>query len=340
VRIVLVRLSALGDIVHTWPLAVALRAERPDAHLTWVVEEPLVAMVDGHPAVDSVVTVDTRRWRRAPLSADTRARAAILRGRFQELQPDLAIDPQGVFKSALVTRWTGASHRVGLARPWRRERLAGLAYNETVAGSLAHRHVVASNLELVRAVGGVPPSELTAPDGGWLLERLADRPAPVAPVPEYVALLPGTGRSDKLLPIDGLAAVARRAAEAGFRVQILWGPGERDRAQQVVDVADGCAQLAPPTDLEGLVQVLAGARAVVGGDTGPIHLGASLGAPVLAVFTTTDWRRNGPLGNRVEVVSGATDRDAGPTGSSRAARPGAVTADQMVAGLERLLAPM
>lgn len=337
VRIALVRLSALGDIVHTWPLAVAIRAARPDAHLTWIVEEPLATMVDGHPAVDSVVTVDTRSWRRAPLGSRTRARVAVLRSRFQELQPDLVIDAQGVVKSALVTWWAGAPRRVGLARPWRREILAGLAYNEAIPGSLDHRHVVASNVELVRAVGAIPPTEIPMPDGRWLLDTLADRPPPVASDPPYVALLPGTGRSDKLLPLDGLAAVARRAAETGDQVQVLWGPGERDRAQQVVDQAGGCALLAPPTDIGGLAQVLAGARAVVGGDTGPLHLGASLGVPVLAVFTTTDWRRNGPLGPRVEIVSGADDAEGGPTGSSRAARPGAVSAAEMVAGLDRLL---
>jgi heptosyltransferase-1 len=158
--------------------------------------------------------------------------------------------------------------------------------------------------------------------------------------PPYIALLPGAGRPDKLLPADGLAAVARRSAAAGLQVLVLWGPDERDRAVAIVDRAAGDARLAPPTDLAGLVQVLAGASAAVGGDTGPIHLAASLGVPVLAVFTTTDWRRNGPLGTLVEVVAGAGDGDGGPTGSSRAARPGPVTPEQMISGLDRLLAAL
>ena len=135
-RVVLVRLSSLGDIVHTWPLAVAMRAARPEMHLTWVVEEPFRPLVEGHPAVDRVLTVTTRRWRRRPLAGRTRAEIAVLRGRFSELAPDLAIDSQGVLKSALITRCTGARKRIGLRRPWRREVLAGLAYTDTLAGGI------------------------------------------------------------------------------------------------------------------------------------------------------------------------------------------------------------
>ena len=94
-RIVLVRLSALGDIVHTWPLAAALREASPDSHLTWVVEAPFAPLVDSHPAVDAVITTATRRWRRSPFSARTRAEVAALKSRFAELAPNLAIDSQG-----------------------------------------------------------------------------------------------------------------------------------------------------------------------------------------------------------------------------------------------------
>ena len=94
-RIVLIRLSALGDIVHTWPLAAALRSAEPKAHLTWVVEEPLAPLVEGHPAVDAIVTVATGRWRKHPFSRSTRAEIAVFKTRLHELQPDLAIDAQG-----------------------------------------------------------------------------------------------------------------------------------------------------------------------------------------------------------------------------------------------------
>ena len=145
-RIVLIRLSAVGDIVHTWPLAAAIRSARPQAHLSWVVEEALAPLVEGHPAVDAVLTVATGRWRKQPFAARTRAEVATFKGRVQELQPNLSIDAQGTLKSSLITRWCRAPRRVGLARPWRREALAGLVYTETLPGNSSRRHVIATNL--------------------------------------------------------------------------------------------------------------------------------------------------------------------------------------------------
>jgi lipopolysaccharide heptosyltransferase I len=336
--VVLIRLSALGDVVHTWPLAVALRDARSDLHLTWVVERPLLPLVEGHPAVDSVISVATKRWRRNLFSAATRSHIAITRTQLHELQPDLVLDPQGVFKSALVTGLSGAPVRIGLRRPWRRERLAGVAYTDTVAGHPTHRHVVATNLEFVRAVGATPPATPRPPDGRWLLDALADMPPPIPPQPGYLALLPGAGRAEKVIPEADLAAVADHVASFhGLDVRLVWGPAERHRAEAVAARTRSEVRLAPPTDLHGLALVLAGARAVVGGDTGPVHLAASFGVATLAVFTATDWRRNGPLGSRVEVITGALTGNGGPTGSSRATRPGAVTAEQIIEGLDRLL---
>ena len=335
-RVLLVRLSALGDVVHTWPLAEAVRAARPEAHITWVVEAPLAPLVAGHPAVDAVVTTATRSWRRRPLSARTRAEAAVLRSRLQEIQPEVALDPQGTVKSALVCRSSGAPRRVGLARPWRRERLAGLAYTQTVDGCASDRHVVATNLELVRAVGGEPPPAPVAPDGRWLLDR-GGATVPAGPWgASYAVLLPGAGRPDKVLSVDTLAAVARRLAGAGLAAVVAWGPGERERAAAVVVAADTGSHLAPATGLLELAALLAGARVVVGGDTGPVHLAASLGAPTLGVFLTTDPERNRPLGPRVAVVSGARP-GSGPAGSATTGSARPVTQAEVLAALDGLL---
>jgi ADP-heptose:LPS heptosyltransferase len=259
-RIVLVRLSALGDIVHTWPLAEALRSARPDAHLSWVVRALLPG---GRPPCRQRGLKWIPGARRHSVGARPGANRDA-RTRFHS-SPDLALDPQGVVKSALLTWWTGAPQRIGLATPWRRERLAGLGYTATLPGSRDRRHVVASNLELVRAVGATPPAELPHPDGRWLLDRIADRPCPVPPQPPFVALLPGAGRAHKLLPVEGLAEVARRATAAGWAVQVLWGPGEEERASEVVARAGGAVWHRPPTSGSGQG---CGARAVVGGDTG------------------------------------------------------------------------
>ncbi len=334
-RIVLVRLSALGDIVHAWPLAAALRSAAPKAHLTWVVEAPLAPLVEGHPAVDAVVTVATGRWRKQPLSATTRAEIATFKSRIHELQPDLVIDAQGTFKSAIVTRWCRAPRRVGLARPWRRELIAGFAATETLPGNSAHPHVIATNLELVRAVGGTPPADPTPPDGRWLLTRSQSFPGgPWGD--DFAVLLPGAGKPDKILAAETLAETARHLVSRGLETVVAWGPSERHRAMEIVELGGAEVHLAPATDLIELSRLLGSARVVVGGDTGPVHLAASFGVPALAVFVTTNPERNGPMGDRVAVVSGATP-GRGPGGSATTGREREVTAAEICAAVDGLL---
>jgi heptosyltransferase-1 len=317
VRIVLVRLSALGDIVHTWPLAVALAACDPRPHLSWVVEESFKPLVEGHPAVDAVFTTNTRKWRRHPLASSTRLEVAGLKSRLHELQPDLVLDPQGTVKSAMISRWTGAGRRVGLARPWRREQLAGLAYTDTVSGGPAGAHVVATNLALVRSIRPVSP-EISHPEGSWLLEKIADSaPDRGGSGTPYAVVLPGSGGAHKVMAVNTLAGVARGLSGLGLEVIVAWGPGEEARAAAVASAAGHGTRLAPPTNLEELAFLLGSAGLVVGGDTGPVHLAASFGVPTLAVFLASDWRRNGPLGRRTAVVSGAGDDRRDPSGSAR-----------------------
>lgn len=297
------RLSAVGDIVHAWPLVVALRNALPRARLTWVVEEPLRLLVEGHPCLDEVLVVNTRRWRRTPFASSTRAQVAALRRQLRELRSDLAIDAQGLLKSAIVTHWTGAPRRVGLSRPWRRELLAGFAYTETLPGSSTSPHVVATNLELIRAVGAAPPADPPPPDGRWLLDRALEAPVRGAWGRPYAVLLAGAGWKSKVLPTSTLTAVAAGLAEQGLTVVIAWGPGEREVATGLADTTGGRAIVAPPTDLLQLTGLLGQAALVIGSDTGPLHVAASLGVPTVGVFVTTSPLRNGPLGPRAAIVT-------------------------------------
>jgi heptosyltransferase-1 len=335
-RIVLVRLSALGDIVHAWPLADALRSARPDAHLTWVVEEPLAPLVEGHPAVDAVITVATRRWRNRPFSLATRAEIAALKTRFRELQPDLAIDAQGTLKSAVVTRWSGAARRVGLARPWRRELIAGWGLHRTIAGSTSRPHVVATNLELVRAIGADPPEPPGIPSGRWLLDKSAGITVASPWSDRFAVVIPGAGQPDKILPAASFAEVAQHLVERGLDVVVVWGPGERERAQEIVELGGARVHLAPATGILELARLLGSAALAVGGDTGPVHLAASLGIPTVGVHLTTDAARNGPLGTHVAIVSGAAP-GRGPGGSAATGRDREVPAAEVRAAVDGLL---
>jgi ADP-heptose:LPS heptosyltransferase len=195
--------------------------------------------------------------------------------------------------------------------------------------------VVATNLEFVRAVGLQPPGPVTC-DGSWLLEQVGDRcpTGPWSPAPVAV-LLPGTGGKHKVLPESTLAAVGRGLHDLGLEPVVAWGPGERERAQLVAERAG--AHLAPPTNLEELAALLGSAALVVGGDTGPTHLAASFNVPTIAVFLASDWRRNGPLGARTQVVSGARTGRPVPSGSARTGVARSVSADEILAAARDLL---
>jgi len=338
VRLALVRLSALGDVVHTWPLALELKRARPDLHLTWIVEEPLRLLVEGHPAADGVVTVASRRWRRAPFARTTRAELGLLQSSLRALAPELCLDVQGTVKSAVVCRMSGAPRRVGLARPWRRELLAGMAYTETLPVTGTHRHVVRTNLELVRAVGGTPPEAPPAPDGRWLLAGAGVEPGACGPDRPYAVILPGTGRAEKVVPASILAEVALELDPAGLETLVAWGPGEQERAEEVTAASRGAAHLAPPTSLRQLVGLLAGASLVLGGDTGPVHLAASLGVATVGVFIATDPGRNGPRGDRVRIVSAVESRTGPPDRKVRARPTRAVSIDEILPAVRDVLA--
>jgi heptosyltransferase-1 len=302
VRILLTRLSALGDIVHTWPVVAALRGAAEPPRVAWVVEAPLAPLVERHPAVDSVITVATAHWRRAPFSAATRAEIAEARRRARSFGADTALDPQGLCKSAVWGGLSGARRRIGLAVPWRRERLAGLLYTETIQPLADKPHVVDVNLSLLRAVG-VPPPWGSEPDGRFLLGANGGPHAPAG----AVALLPGAGRRDKSWPVERFVRLARRCADRGTPVTVVWGPGERRLAELIAAEAGAGVVVAPPTTIAELAGYLASCVAAVGGDTGPIHLAASLGIPTIALFVATDPARNGPRGRRVRIVSAAAE---------------------------------
>lgn len=296
-HVLLTRLSALGDIVHTWPLVEALRRDGRVSRIAWVVEEPFADLVRSHPAVDATITVATRRWRRRLASSATRSEIAEARRAVESFGADAALDAQGLIKSAFWAAIAGVPTRIGFARASRRERLAGAFYTETITPPAGARHVVDVNLSLLTALGIAPPFG-SVPDGRFLLSGTNG----ALPPPGCVAILPAAGGRGKVAGPELLGAVARHCHERGHLVTVVWGPGEYARAEAVVQASAGCAQLAPKTNIVELARYLGACSAVVGADTGPVHLAASLGVPTVALHLTTDPARNGPRGARVTTV--------------------------------------
>lgn len=302
--ILILRLSALGDIIHTLPAVVALRDAWPSAKLGWIVEQPFVDLVRQVAPVDEVFPVATRRWRRNPLAGRTREEAAAFERSVREFaRGETAIDFQGLLKSAALARISRAEHRYGFSAGAVRERAAGLFYNKRVSVDRS-RHVVEWNMDLARAAGA------TASLAPSIRERclgFASGTSQLASLmtSRTVVLNPGAGRSTKQWGVDRFAALAGRIRqELHLDPLVIWGPGEQEAAGRIA--MHSGARLAPPTSLPELTFLLSRAPILVAGDTGPLHLAAAMGTPLVGLFGPTNPARNGPYGALDHVIESHT----------------------------------
>jgi ADP-heptose:LPS heptosyltransferase len=290
-RILVIRLSALGDVVRTRFAFAGLRALYPQARIDWLVEDRAAAGLVGIRDLDEIVQVPRRelRWLRPARSLRSLAAlVAELRARDYEL----AVDFHGILKSALLARAARIPLRVGFAPPLGREGSARLlTHSVRLAGS--HLSRFERNAALVRFLGGEVPSAappLDLPDD-----------APSTGLAEYAVVHPGTSASTLYKRWEPLryAEVCRALRErAGLASLVTWGPvaGERAAAEAVVGASDGAARLAPQTTSSAqLLALMRRARIFVGSDSGPMHLASLAGLPIVAVFGPTDPLENAPF---------------------------------------------
>jgi heptosyltransferase I len=302
----IVKLSSLGDVIHALPVARALRRARPSLHLTWIVEAREYALLKDHPDLDTVVPVDTRRWRRLirrPAGArEVLGKVRRLRGRIRRARFDVALDLQGNIKSGLLTAYTGAGLRIGFSASHCREGLNCLFTNRRVRPPASAVHVVDQCLALLEPLGVPPgPVEFHVPVPPAATRRMDDflGEQGVKSRDLLVAVNPGAGRENKLWPVEHFRRlVDRLAVEPNVKVLLLWGPDEIHMARQIRDGVSARTLLAPPTDLHELAALLSRSALMVANDTGPLHLAAALGTPCLGLFGPTRAERNGPYGPR------------------------------------------
>jgi lipopolysaccharide heptosyltransferase I len=310
-RIALVKLSALGDIVHTLPVASALRASWPAAHITWIVERRHAGILRDHPALNEIIVVDTQSWRRArgPRALRSAGREVMaLRRRLRAGRFDVAFDLQGLIKSGLFALATGARTRIGFARGECHEWPSTLLTNHHVTLPTSARHVVEQYLALLHPLGtranGKPvefhlPSD---PDAEMAVDEFFAASG-VKPRDRVVVLNPGAGRPEKRWPAAQFAELGRRlVADDAAHAIVAWGPGEVALAHAIAD--GGGALVAPPTNLDRLVALLRRASVVVAADTGPLHIAAALGVPCVGLYGPTPAVRNAPYGKGHRTLQG------------------------------------
>jgi heptosyltransferase I len=297
VQILVVKLSSIGDLVHTLPAVAAIRRALPDAAISWVAERRSAEILRGSPIIDNLIEIDTRSIRGSSLGEilpEIKRQARFVRSR----KYDIAIDFQGLLKSAAITRLSGAKRRWGFGKEDLREGASRFLYTDAVAVP-SRTHVIRKNLWLASRSLEFQLDETAvlefpiATDDGHrqeaaeIIERAGEN---------FVILNPAGGWETKLWHPEKYGRLAEQLrARTGMVSVVVTGPNESELAQTVErTAAKGSVVLAEPS-LKGFYELARHTRAYVGGDTGPTHIAVAAGAPVVALFGPTEWWRNGSL---------------------------------------------
>jgi len=297
-RILIVRLTAIGDVVHGIPLLCALRDAMPDAFLGWVAEGTAGDVLEGHPALDALIRVP-RRWWKSPREVWH------MRRRMRDLKFDMTIDMQCLTKSALAAWLSGAPRRIGKAGEFARE-LSRVFNNDLVeAGGT---HVIEHYLSMLRTLGiNSPAVRFDMPERAQDAQAAEDFIRSAGIVGQRFAILnPGAGWPSKVWPAERYGELARHLHKVhGLRSVAAWGlPAEKPLAEMIVTASDGQAILAPPTSMLELGALCRRAALFVGSDTGPMHLAVAVGTPTVSMHgpSRADWcGAYGPHNVRMQV---------------------------------------
>jgi heptosyltransferase-1 len=309
-RLLIVRLSAMGDVIHTLPAAQALRDAYPDAMIGWLIEERWAELLCApgtarrgarmvqRPLVDWVHTVNLKGWRKSLFSLSTIEQIARVGNDVRAARYEVAIDLQGAIRSAVLAQWSGTPVVYGTREP--RESAAALWY--TRQATARWKHVIEQGLSVVESFVGkklvVPAAQF--PRDAVAEERIEDRLREFG-IEEFAILNPGAGWGAKRWPAERYGQVAGALAKCGVQSVVNYGPGEEDLARASEAASDGAAR-AFQFSISELIALTRRAKLFVGGDTGPLHLAAAVRVPVVAIFGPTDPARNGPYGTRSVVL--------------------------------------
>ncbi|MGD8898185.1 MAG: glycosyltransferase family 9 protein [Acidobacteriota bacterium] len=293
-KALIIRLSSIGDVVHTLPTLAALQQHGWEAG--WIVEPASSVLLGGNPALEQMIAAPAAkafRW--------SEALAAVRAAR--ERRYDAALDFQGLWKSAAWARFAGARRVIGFDRPWRKEPASALLIGERADLPLGRDHVIDKNLALLGPLGieATGLREFPLPSSAAAVARV-DVGLNELGVGEFAILNPAGGWESKLWPAERFGEAARGLRERGLRSIVTWGPGEGELADRVVASSGGAAVRSFPTTLLDYAELARRARLVIAADTGPLHLACAVKTPVVALFGPTDPARNGPFDPADEVI--------------------------------------
>jgi heptosyltransferase I len=300
-RILIVRIGAMGDVLHAMPAVAALREQLPATHIGWGIEPCWASLLaaqtqEGRPLVDRIHHVPARAWKASPLNFATAFSILALRRELRAERYDLVVDLQGTIRSSIVGRLAGAAAFAGSAAP--RETPARFFYTQKI--EIHQPHVVDQACEILGAATG-----LSLAPGSVVLQETAETAAwcdgVVKDMPRFVVLSAGGGWGAKRWPPERYGAVAAALHQYGYTVLVAVANDRDVLAQRVVAASNGGAQ-GVLCNLPQLAALLRRAALCIAGDTGPLHLAAALGTPVVGIYGPTDPARNGPFTEKKRVL--------------------------------------
>lgn len=342
--LLVVRLGAMGDVIHTLAAVCSLRTALPQMNIGWIIEDRWSellcapgATLSGprspqRPIVNFVHVVDTKRWRKSLLSRQTKREARQALREVRDQHYEVAADFQGAMKSAAIAWMSKANAIFGLAHP--REWPARTLYQHRVEAPGAH--VIEQNLSLAEAVAGKPLTQSATifPRDERAEASIAKK---ISGLSENLVIInPGAGWGSKQWPAARYGEVARALSLSGLFPLINFGPNEHQLAYEVHTSSNGVAQPIS-CSISELIALTRQARLFIGGDTGPLHLAAALQVPVVAIFGPTDPARNGPYGGKSVVLRNPASKTS--LSHTRVPDPGllAISAAEVVSAARELL---
>ncbi|MBC8286249.1 MAG: lipopolysaccharide heptosyltransferase I [Nitrospinae bacterium] len=306
IKILILKFSALGDVVHTLPVAATLRRSLPDSHIAWMVEERYQDILRDNPDIDEVIPLRTKVWRK---NWNGKSLGEILDTikTLRQHNFDFVLDLHGLLKSGIIARLSGAPTRVGFHRKNCKEKVSTLFTNRKAPFMAGGIHVVDMYLTLLQsALGKITETRLfplKVPDeADEKIATFLDQHPDLTSRP-IIAINPGAGFESKQWELIRFAELADRISEElKCSVMLTWGPGEEFKVQQISDHMQQPKWIAPPTSILESIALYKRMSLLVSCDSGPLHLSAAVDIPTVSIFGPTDPVRNGAYGTKHETV--------------------------------------
>ncbi len=291
-RILIIKSTSLGDVVHNLPVIADIKRRHPNAAVDWVVEESFVDILTMHPGINLIIPVAVRRWRKVLFCRETWRELAAFKRQLQAHTYDIVIDTQGLLKSAVICYLSRSANKCGYDKVSARESIASYFYHHRFSVSLA-LHAVQRNRELVALALGYTIDSNLLDYGIQSNSALVESNSLPA---RYIMALHGTSRDSKLWPVAQWILLGRLLESQGLSLVLPWGNQvELERAKQIASEIK-LAVLLPKLSIAALAKIIQGSQAVIGVDTGLAHLAVALNKPVIAIYTDTDPSLTGLYG--------------------------------------------